>query len=90
MINSKAQVIFVHIIINVIFKYKLQVKKLRIYSTTNFDVFNHIKVHYGCYEIAKNGNLHIHTLLWLNDFLDSNTLIQMLHDDKIFQQNMIN
>jgi hypothetical protein len=30
-------------------------------------VFGHIKAYYGCYEIAKNGSLHIHTLLFDND-----------------------
>ncbi len=59
-------------------------------SNKFFAVLDHIKVHYGCYEIAKNGSLHIHTLLWFNDFLDPNTLVQTLLDDEIFRQNMIN
>jgi hypothetical protein len=81
MINSKAQVIFIDIIVNVIFKYGLQIKIAKDLFNNDFSVFGHIKAHYGCYEIAKNGNLNIHTLLWINDFLDPNTL----HDDKIFR-----
>jgi hypothetical protein len=71
MINSKNQVIFVHVIVNIIFKYRLQVY---IYIT-NFCVIGHIKVNYGCYELAKNDNLHIHTLSWFNEFPNPNTLI---------------
>jgi hypothetical protein len=89
-INPKAQAIFVHDIVNVIFKYMLQVKKTKNSSNNNFGVLNHIKVHYGCYEIVKNGSLHINTLLWLNDYPNPKTFIQTLHDDKIFRQNMIN
>jgi NADH:ubiquinone oxidoreductase subunit 6 (subunit J) len=62
-INPKAQAIFVHVIVNVIFKYMLQVKYTKNLSNNNFGVLSHIKVHYGCYEIVKNGNLYIHTLL---------------------------
>ncbi len=40
-----------------------------------FGVLVHIKAHYGCYEIAKNDKLHIHTLLWFNEFPNPNTLI---------------
>jgi hypothetical protein len=79
-INPKAQAIFVHTIVNVIFKYMLQVKNTKDLSNNNFGVFSHIKVHYGCYETAKNGSLHIHTLLWFNDYLDPNTLVQTLID----------
>jgi hypothetical protein len=68
----------------------LHVENTKNLSNNNFGVLGHIKAHYGCYEITKDGSLHIHTLLWLNNFLDPNTPIQMLHDDKIFQQNMIN
>jgi hypothetical protein len=88
--KSKAQVIFLHIIVNVIFKYRLQIKNTKDLFNNDFGVLGHIKAHYGCYEIAKNGNLHIHTLLWFNDFLDPNTFIQTLHDDNIFRENMIN
>jgi len=35
----------------------------------------YIKIYYECYETPKNGNLHTHTLLWLNNSLDPNTLI---------------
>jgi GH35 family endo-1,4-beta-xylanase len=56
----------------------------------NVGVFGHIKAHHGCYKMTKNGSLHIHTLLWHNDSLDPNTLMQALHDAKIFAQNMIN
>jgi hypothetical protein len=88
--NPKAQAIFVYTIVNVIFKYMLQVKNTKDLSNNNFGVLGHIEAHYGCYETTKNGSLHIHTLLWLNDFLDPNTLIQTLLDDDIFQQNTIN
>jgi hypothetical protein len=88
--KSKAQAIFVHTIVNVIFKYILQVKNTKDLSNNNFGVLGNIKAHYGCYEIAKNGSLHIHTLLWLNGSLDPNTLVQTLLDDEIFRQNMIN
>jgi hypothetical protein len=60
------------------------VKNTKDLSNNNFGTFNHIKTHYGCYETAKNGSLHIHTLLWLNDFLYPNTLVQTLLDDEIF------
>jgi len=83
-INPKVQAIFVHTILNPIFKYMLQVKNTNNLSNNNFGVFSHIKVYYGCYETIKNGNLCIHTLLWLNDYPNPKTLIQTLHDDKIF------
>jgi len=83
-INPKAQAIFVHIIVNVIFKYMLQVKNTKDLSNNNFGVISHIKAYYGCYEIAKNGSLHMHTLLWFNDSQDPNTLVQTLLDDEIF------
>ncbi len=47
-------------------------------------MLEHNKAYYGCYEIAKNGSLHIHTLLWLNDSLDANIVIQTLCDDEFF------
>ncbi len=47
-------------------------------------MLGHIKTYYGCYEIVKNGSLHIHTLLWLNDSPNLNTLIQTLLDDEFF------
>jgi hypothetical protein len=53
-------------------------------------VFGHIKTYYGCYEIVKNGSLHIRILLWFNDSPDPNTLIQTLHDDENFRKNLIN
>jgi hypothetical protein len=53
-------------------------------------VFDHIKTYYKCYEIAKNGILHVHTLLLLKDSLDPNTLIQLLHDHEEFQESIIN
>jgi hypothetical protein len=68
----------------------LQVKNTIDLSNNNVGVLGHIKAHYGCYETIKNGSLHIHTLLWFNDFPNPNTFIQALHDDEIFQQNMIN
>jgi hypothetical protein len=74
-INPKARAIFVHIIVNVIFKYMLQVKNTKVLYNNNFGVISHIKSYYGCYEIAKNGSLHMHTLLWFNDFPDPNTLV---------------
>jgi hypothetical protein len=60
------------------------VKNTKDLSYNNFGVLDHIKARYGCYEITKNGSLHIHTLLWLNDFPNPNTLIQTLIDDEIF------
>jgi hypothetical protein len=68
----------------------LQVKNTKDLFDNNFDVLGHIKAHHGCCETAKNGSLHIHTLLWLNDFPDPNTLIQTLHGDDFFRQNVIN
>jgi hypothetical protein len=69
----------------------LHVENTKNLSNNNFGVLGHTKAHYGCYEITKNGSLHIHTwTLWLDDFLNPNTLIQILHDDKIFQQIFIN
>jgi hypothetical protein len=53
-------------------------------SNNNFGVLSHIKAYYGCYEIAKNGSLHIHTLLWLNGYPNPNTFVQKLLDDEIF------
>jgi hypothetical protein len=52
-INPKAQAIFVHTIVNVIFKYMLQIKNTLDLSNNNFGVFSHIKAHYGCYETTK-------------------------------------
>ncbi len=49
-----------------------------------------IKANCGCYKIVKNGSLHIHTLLLFNDSPNPNKLIQMLHDNKNFWENMIN
>jgi hypothetical protein len=40
-------------------------------------------------DVTKSDSLYIHTLLWLYDFPNPNTLIQTLHDE-IFRQNMIN
>ncbi len=59
MINPKVQAIFVHTIVNVIFKYMLQVKNIDDLFNNNVGVFGHIKAHYGCYKTTKNGNLHI-------------------------------
>jgi hypothetical protein len=41
----------------------LQVKNIDDLFNNNVGVFGHIKAHYGCYKMAKNGSLHIHTLL---------------------------
>jgi hypothetical protein len=62
--NLKAQIAFVHIIVNVIFKYMLQVKDTKHLFDNKVGRLNHIKACYGCYhETTKNGILHIHTLL---------------------------
>jgi hypothetical protein len=66
--KSKVQAIFVHTIVNVIFKYMLQVKDSKDLFDENGGVPSHIKVHYGCYETTKNDSLYIHTLSWLNNF----------------------
>ncbi len=58
-------------------------------SNNNVGVLWHIKKYYKCYEIAKNGSLHIHTLLWFNDSPYFNTLIQTSCDDENFWENMI-
>jgi hypothetical protein len=47
-------------------------------------IINVILKYYGCYETTKNGNLHMHTLLWFNDSPNPNTLVQTLFDDEIF------
>ncbi len=52
-------------------------------------MLNHIKAYYRCYETTKNGSLHIHSLLWLDDSLDPNTLVQMLCDNEGFRKHMI-
>ncbi len=39
--------------------------------------------------IRQPKNLHIHSLLWLNDSLDLNTLVHMLCDNESFQKHMI-
>jgi hypothetical protein len=52
-------------------------KRLYIY----IGVFGQIK---GYYETMKNGSLHIHTFLWLNNSPHPNTLIQTLHDNESF------
>ncbi len=52
-INPKPQAIFAHTIVNVIFKYILQVRNTKDLSNNKFGVIGHIKAHYGCYEIAK-------------------------------------
>ncbi len=52
MINPKVQAIFVHTIVNVIFKYMLQMKNIDDLFNNNVGVFGHIKVHYGCYKMA--------------------------------------
>ncbi len=49
-------------------------------------MFGQIKSYYGCYETMKNGSLHIHTLLWLNNSPRPNKLIQTLHDNESFQK----
>jgi hypothetical protein len=48
--NSKVQAIFVHTIVNVIFKYMLWVKNTKDLFDKNVGVPSHIKAHYGCYE----------------------------------------
>jgi hypothetical protein len=72
-----------HTLVNVILKHAASLiffKK----SNNNVGMFRHIKTYYRCYEIAKNGSLHIHTLLWFNDSPYLNTLIQTSHDDENF------
>jgi hypothetical protein len=44
-------------------------------TNTNTSVFDHIKTYYKCYEIAKNGSLHIHTLVLLPKFQHINTIV---------------
>jgi hypothetical protein len=51
--KSKAQAIFVHTIVNVIFKYMLQVKNTKDLFDKNVGVPSHIEIHYGCYETTK-------------------------------------
>lgn len=75
-INPKSQALFARIVVNVIFKYMLQVKDTINLSNNNLGMFGHIKAHNGSYEIAKNGSLYMHTLLWFNKILDPNTLFQ--------------
>jgi hypothetical protein len=55
-------------------------------NNNNIGVPKHIKASYGCYKTSKNGSLHIHSLLWLNDSLDLNTLVHMLCDNEGFQK----
>jgi hypothetical protein len=64
-------------------------KKNKNKKNKKIDLLNHIKAYYGCYRIAKNGSLHVHSLLWLNDSLDPNTLVHMLCDNEGFQKHMI-
>jgi hypothetical protein len=52
------------------------VKDTKKLPNNNLGMFGHIKAHNGSYEIAKNGSLYMHTLLWFNKFLDPNTLKQ--------------
>ncbi len=47
-INPKAQAIFVHTIVDVIFKYMLYAKNTKDLSDNNVGVLGHIKTHYGC------------------------------------------
>jgi len=63
----------------------IQVKNTKQLINENTSVFGHIKAYYGCYETTKNGSLHIHTLLWLNNSPYPNTLIQTLRDDESFR-----
>jgi hypothetical protein len=58
-------------------------------SNNNLGMFGHIKAHNGSYEIAKNGSLYMHTLLWFDNFLDPNTFIQSQHYVEIHWENMI-
>ncbi len=62
----------------------LQVKNKKQISNNNVGGLEHIKTYYGCYEVAKIVSLHVHTLLWFNDSLDSNIVIQTLRDDDFF------
>jgi hypothetical protein len=68
----------------------IQVKNTKQLINENTSFFGQIKTYYGCYETTKNGSLHIHTLLWLNNSPYPNTLIQTLCDDESFRENMIN
>jgi hypothetical protein len=65
----------------------LHVENTKNLLNNNFGVLGHIKAHYGCYEIIKNGGLHIHTLLWLNDFLDPNHLYEYCMMTRFFNKN---
>jgi hypothetical protein len=88
--NPKAWGNFMHILMNVIFKYMLQVKDTKINNNNDACVFNDIKAYCGCYETTSwHSRLNIHTLLWLNNSLDP-TLIHALQDNEIFQDTMIN
>jgi hypothetical protein len=72
--NSKAQAIFVHTLVDAIFTYMLQVKDKKT-KNKQIGVLGHIKTYYGCYETTKNGSMHIHSLLWFNNSHDPNTLV---------------
>jgi hypothetical protein len=63
----------------------IQVKNIKQLINEKTGVFGQIKAYYGCYETTKNGSLHIHTLLWLNNSPYPNTLIQTVHDDESFR-----
>jgi len=88
--NPKAWGIFMHILMNVIFKYMLQVKDTKKKINNNACVLNNIKAYYGCYETTSwHSRLNIHTLLLFNNWLDP-SLIHALQDNENFQDKMIN
>jgi hypothetical protein len=52
-------------------------------------VLGHSQVYCRCYEITKNGSLHIHSLLWLNDSPYLDILVHMICDNEGFRKHMI-
>jgi hypothetical protein len=79
--NPKIEVIFVHTIIGVIFKYMLQVKDIKHLFDNNVGILSHMKTYYGCYEWKKKWQVTYAYIIMPKQFFDPNTFIQTSHDN---------
>jgi hypothetical protein len=88
--NPKAQVQFVQALVHATYTYLLCAKTTFNKENNDCGILGNVQTYYGCYEIAKNGMLHIHALLWLTNALDPNELVQQLKNDETFKHSLLN
>jgi hypothetical protein len=88
--NPKAQVQFVQALVHATYTYLFCAKTTFKKENNDCGILGNVQTYYGCYEIAKNGMLHIHALLWLTNALDPNELVQRLKNDETFKHGLLN